>query len=297
MKLKKVLVTGATGFIGSCLCQRLLKESCDVHIVVRPNSNLAILDTIIDSVRVHIHDGSVMGMDRIVADVSPVVVIHLASLFITQHKPEDVERLIQSNILFGNQLLEAISRQGVPYLINTGTSWQNYQNNPYDPVNLYAASKQAFESIIQYYVAACGLSVITLRLFDTYGSGDTRPKLLNLLSRSNPGEKIGLSPGDQLLDILHVDDVVNAYIVAAKRFFRNPERRMETFDVRSNLNISLKDLVFMLEKVLRRQLLVEFGKRPYRKREVMVPPNYWPVLPGWKPKIAIEDGINRVFGK
>ena len=64
---------------------------------------------------------------------------------------------------------------GVKILVNTGTSWQHYENKDYSPVNLYAATKQSFEAILQYYVEVASLKAITLKLFETYGLDDPRP--------------------------------------------------------------------------------------------------------------------------
>src|SRR4051812_1833664 len=89
--------------------------------------------------------------ERIVARLKackPDVVFHLASLFVSDHRVQDVQNLVESNLLFGTQLLEAMAQAGVKRIINTGTSWQC----PH-PFNLYAATKQAFESILGYYVS------------------------------------------------------------------------------------------------------------------------------------------------
>jgi nucleoside-diphosphate-sugar epimerase len=169
------LVTGATGFVGSHLVPRLVRAGWQVHVVSRVNSRVPDAPEFFQ-VKMHTHDGTTEGMIRLIGDAKPVVVFHLASLFLSQHEASDVERLVVSNVLFGNQLLEAMKTHGVSHLINTGTSWQHYENKAYSPVNLYAATKQAFESLLQYYVEAHGLRAITLKLSDTYGPHDPRPE-------------------------------------------------------------------------------------------------------------------------
>ena len=69
---------------------------------------------------------------------------------------------MSSNITFGTQLVEAMVANGCYQFVNTGTSWQHYENDEYNPVNLYAATKQAFEDILRYYVETSALRVITL---------------------------------------------------------------------------------------------------------------------------------------
>ena len=90
---------------------------------------------------------------------------------------------------------------GVSKIINTGTFWQHYENREYSPTCLYAATKQAFESILHYYVEAKFLMIITLILFDSYGPSDPRPKLFSLLQEARQSEKvIAMSPGEQKID-------------------------------------------------------------------------------------------------
>ena len=75
-------------------------------------------------------------------------IIHLASLYLASHRPDQVADLVNANILLGTSLLEAAKLAGVRWFLNTGTIWQNYQSpecsDEYHPVNLYAATKQAF---------------------------------------------------------------------------------------------------------------------------------------------------------
>jgi nucleoside-diphosphate-sugar epimerase len=148
------LVTGATGFVGSRLVKKLVCDGWVVHIIVRDGSKLTELKEIVGDIHIHEYDGSSSSMTEIVSSSNPSVVFHLASLFLSEHKSDQINDLIDSNITFGTQLLEAMVTCQVYNLVNTGTSWQHYQNEQYSPVNLYAATKQAFENIVQYYVEA-----------------------------------------------------------------------------------------------------------------------------------------------
>jgi nucleoside-diphosphate-sugar epimerase len=78
-------------------------------------------------------------------------VIHLAALVQSQkHSSQDIDRLLDTNIKFATKVLEISVSANVQWFINTGTFWQNFQNAEYSPVNLYAATKQAFEIIAKY---------------------------------------------------------------------------------------------------------------------------------------------------
>jgi nucleoside-diphosphate-sugar epimerase len=231
-------------------------------------------------------------MFAIVASARPDIVFHLASLFLSEHTADQLESLITSNVLFGTQLVEAMMANGVPLLVNTGTSWEHYCNSAYSPVNLYAASKHAFESILQYYVEAKGLQAITLKLFDTYGPDDPRPKLFTLLRRIADEQKtLGMSPGEQMIDLMHVDDVVEAFVLSADRLLCSAVEGHERYAVSSGAPIRLRDLVELFGRVIGRPLPIEWGGRPYREREVMVPWNTGVSVPGWLPTVGLEEGI------
>lgn len=292
----KVLVTGATGFVGSHLCKRLVGDGWEVHAIARATSDFSQIEDIKDNIRFHIHDDTMENMNSIVAECKPEIVFHLASIFISEHKPEDIIPLLQSNIFFGTQLVEAMTGHDVLNLINTGTSWQHYENSDYNPVNLYAATKQAFEDILKYYSDANNLRVITLELSDTYGPYDPRPKLVNLLRGiAKAGNTLKMSPGDQYIDLVYIDDVVDAFLCAAKLIQKVTDKQMESFAASSGRPIRLKEFVNIFEQVFGGKLNIEWGKRPYRKREVMKLWNRGKPLPGWKAKVELQDGLRNIF--
>lgn len=288
---KRVLLTGATGYIGSNLVSLLLAEDCDVHIIIRLGSNMDVLDSVRNSISVHIHDGSGQNMLDIVALAKPHVVFHLASLFLAQHQPSNIQDLIASNLVFSTQLVEAMVANNIKYLINTGTSWQHHQNSEYNPTNLYAATKQAFECILTYYIEACGLKVTTLALFDTYGPNDPRPKLVHLLWKTGLTQNtLEMSPGEQLIDLVHVDDVVTAFLKAANQIQEQNEGHV-SYGISSGKPIPLKELVSIFEEVTGINLPIIWGGRPYRVREVMLTWSNFAKLPNWSPLISLRSGI------
>lgn len=291
MCLRRVLVTGATGYIGSNLVARLVAEGWDVHIVVRPNSKLDVLKSVMSSITAHEHDGSTRSMINLVGQAKPEMVFHLASLFLAQHNYDDIEALILGNLLFSTQLTEAIVSNDVKYLVNTGTSWQHYNNEEYNPVNLYAATKQAFEDILAFYIDAHNLKVMTLALFDTYGPNDFRSKLIHLLWKTaQTQEPLFMSPGEQLIDLVHIDDVLTAFVLAAKQL---PGQNIghARYGVSSGKPLRLIDLVAAFERATGCELPITWGGRPYRAREVMIPWNNFQALPTWVPRIPFETGI------
>lgn len=293
-KSRIALVTGATGYIGSNLTRRLVSENWQVHIVVRTDSNLKILSPVLDQLFVHVHDGTTKNIIDIVTSASPEVIFHLASLFIVQHKSEDIEPLITSNILFSTQLAEAAVVNKVKKFINTSTSWQHFEQLDYLPVNLYASTKQAFEDILKYFADSFELKVLSLVLFDTYGPGDFRPKLVPLLINSLKSQQaLEMSAGKQLIDIVYIDDVVEAFLKAFI-YLDHAEVLYSRYAVSSNSPISLLDFVSLFEKTLNIKLKINWGARPYRIREVMSTWKKYDLLPNWVPQVNLSEGLKKL---
>lgn len=289
---RSAIVTGATGFIGGKLAARLLADGWQVHAVVRPQSDTTGLSDHPDFV-LHHYDGTTQGLTAIMTAAQPDAVFHLASLFLADHRADQVEPLVQSNVLFPAQLLEAMTATGVRVLINTGTAWQHYEGEPYRPVNLYAATKQALQDMLAYYTDARGMSAITLKLFDTYGTGDPRRKLIRILGdAARSGETLDMSPGAQIVDLSHVDDVVDAFLVAADRARTLAGGANEQFFV-SGERCTVRELVAMVEAAVGKPLAVNFGGRPYRNREVMEPiaPAAGESLPGWEGRRTLRVSL------
>lgn len=290
---RTALVTGVTGFIGGKLAQRILEQGWRVHAVLRESSDTSDIPA---QVEIHRHDGTVGGLTQIVRSTAPDVVFHLASLYLTDHLPDQVDALIASNILFPAQLAEAMTAAGALRLVNTGTAWQHFGTADYNPVNLYAATKQACVDVLRYYHDAQKLSMVTLKLFDTYGAGDTRRKLVQLLvDAARSGEPLDMSPGEQTLDLTHVDDVVDAFLAAATLLLQAGAALNEDYLV-SGERLTVRELVATVSEAMGRDIRVNIGGRPYRPREVMMPvgASGGSALPDWAPVRDIRSTLTAV---
>lgn len=294
-KVGTALVTGGTGFIGSNLVKRLIGEGWSVHIIIRPTSKLVQLDEVIDLIHIHTYDGSIESLFKIFKLTQPIIVLHLASLFLAQHTPKDIVPMIESNLIFATQLVEAMVTNKVYKLINTGTSWQHYENKDYSPVSLYAATKQAFEAILQFYLETTPLQTITLKLFDSYGARDPRPKLFSLLERiANQQENLAMSPGEQRINLVYIEDIVDAYFAAIEKLIAGLSSSHESYAVSSNITPTLHEIVSIYEEEIGNKLPIVWGGRPYREREVMEPWSRGILIEEWQPQVSLREGIRKM---
>lgn len=291
----RTLMTGATGFIGRRLASVLVENGHKVQAVVRAQTDLARL---VPGVVPHLHDGGMESLRSILTETKPDIVVHLAARCQDRHFPSDIEHLIKDNITFGAMLLEAMAQTGTRHLVNTSTSWQHFQGRAYSPTCLYAATKQAFEALLRYYSDTQGLNVLTLKLFDTYGPQDPRGKLVSLFLRMlRDGSSLDMSPGEQLIDLMHVDDVVSAYMVAMERLMSGLAPGEESYAVSSGIHIQLRDLAALFSDRAGAPLHINWGARPYREREVMTPWSTGVSLPGWRPRIGLGEGLSRLIAE
>lgn len=291
----KCIITGATGYIGSHLLKYLLSQGWDCHIIADPRFGYDNIKDVLSKVDVFEYAGDVNSLCAYFKKVEADVVFHLAAAVITNYKPEQVPVLIQSNIQFGAEVLEAMKGSVTRVFVGTGSYWQNYNSENYNPVDLYAATKEAFEQIIQYYVDAYQYKAATLKLFDVYGEDDTRPKIWNILRGiAGTDRSLDVSPGEQMLDLVHVSDVCTAYECAFKYLIKKTASCRENFGVYTGERYSLKEAIHIYEEYLNKRLNVIFGGKKYKEREVMNPISCLPRIPSWYPKISPKAGLKRL---
>ncbi len=292
----RILLTGATGYIGGRFAARCAELGDETHALVRVSSATQHVGRILGSDHVHYSDGSVGSLVKAIGEARPEVVVHLASKFLVQHEPTQIDELLTSNVIFGCALLEGMIANSVDRLINVGTTWQHFNLEEYNPVNLYAATKKAFEDVLRYYVEATALRALTLELPDTYGPEDPRQKIVNILIKSARDQiPIDLTAGEQLLDLVHVDDVVEA-LREALQTVRRQQAKYLVFSVSSGRPVRLKDLVAFATKLSGNQSVFRVGARGYRAREMMTPWTRGMPLPGWSPAKNLEAFLSECIG-
>lgn len=267
-----ILVTGSTGFIGSHLCARLRQEH-NVFYLARPHNPMQ--ESGANGKTFFFANNNIGALTLFLRQNQIEGIIHLASLYLQTHQEKDIPDLIHSNVYLGTAILEAASKAGVQWFINTGTIWQNYNvpdySDQYCPVNFYAATKQAFMDIAKYYTEATNIRICTLKLCDTYGPNDTRRKIYALFEENaRTGELLKMSAGEQKMDILHIDDVVKGFVHLTE-MMHNGEDLRDEYVLSSGNQLTLRELAKKYEQNRNVHLNIEWGALPYRVREVMRP--------------------------
>lgn len=293
---RRVLLTGATGFIGRHLVRRLLDEGVEVSALVRSADD----DRLPPEVHAIEVPATAGELTERLASIDATVCVHLATCFLGHHEPADVPRLLDANIGFGTRLAEALMAMTPrPTFVNVGTTWQYVGGAPYAPANLYAATKQAFADILRSY-ALRGLPVVTLTLTDTYGPDDPRPKLVpSLIDAVRTGQELAMGSGSGPIDLVHVDDVVSAFLtVIADRSRPTTEQTLPVADdgtsrwlVTSGEPVTVRTVVDLVGQAAGAPLAVRWGTQPSRSVDLRWTPAQGQPLPGWTPAVDLELGL------
>lgn len=285
-----ILVTGGTGYIGSNLIDRLLSEGHNVWAIY----NDTIPKSINDNLRWVKYNGRYDSLLKIDGEID--IILHLATLFSPKHSIDLIDKMISANILLGIHLLEYARESKIENFINTSTYAQSIDDNSYNPQNFYTSTKQAFEDILKFYTESGFVKNITLSLYDTYGPNDNRPKFINLVINAlDKNEIFNMSLGNQEIRYVYIDDVIEAYCLAIELLKSNKILKSETFSVCGNESFTLNELVKHINIILEKNLITNPGFYPYRDREIMECKPKFPKIPGWLPKVNLEEGVKQII--
>ncbi len=297
----RILITGATGYIGSRLAQHLANSGgYQVSALDTNSADFGSIKTVCPAVSCHrIISSSYESIERAIRDARPDIVTHLAAATNITHQPEQVAAIIEANVLFGTLLVEAMVNNGIGALVNTGTFWEYMDaTNIYRPLNLYASTKRAFQNILKYYQDDHGLRVVTLRLQGVYGPNDPRPKIFALFKKSiDASEPVALSPGEQIMDMVYIDDITSAFTKAIQYLYADKQADSIELSIGSGESHSLKQIATIYEECCGQSLNVTWGGRRYRDREVML--SVADIKPaqerlGWQAQYTLRKGIQKL---
>ena len=148
-----------------------------------------------------------------------------------------------------------------------------------------------------YYTDSGLLRAVTLVIPDTYGPGDQRPKILNLIKwAAQVGERMALSDGGQDYDVVYISDVIRAFRRAGELLQQTHAWKNETFQIAATEPLTLRQTVELMLQVNSLYLDAGWGERPQTEREIRRAVRLYPRVPGWEPQIPLEKGL-QLLGK
>lgn len=286
--MKTLLITGGSGYIGGRLFKYFQERGFVTISVTRWNRLVS------ENSNFYLYDGTLSSLRLIFERHEVDGVIHLASDLQPSASGDAALSMVESNIVFGTQLLEVMCERGCSVMINTGTYWQRDLTGAYAPNSLYAATKQAFEDLVNHYAINRGVKAVTLMLFDVYGPDDPRPKIVNVLHNAIlKGEMLELSPGEQRLDFVFIEDVLRGYEVALELASSGMSCVHHRYDLATGTWTSLKNFVETYLRLYGASVDVAWGARSYRDTD-RLESFRGPLLPGWSAQVSLDEGLSRV---
>lgn len=295
--MKRVLLTGATGFVGRHAPPALVARGYEVHAVARrvPGADAAA------GVRWHAADllDAEQGA-QVLAAVAPTHLLHLAWYAVPGQYWTAPENLawVRASL----SLLEAFARQGGRRVVMAGTcaeyDWTGEglyreERTPLRPATLYGTCKHALRLVVEAYARQAGMSAAWGRVFLLYGPGEHPQRLVSSVVRHLlRGERAPCSHGAQRRDFLYVEDVAAAFVALLDSEVTG------AVNIASGRAVTLRELVNQIAEQLARPELVDFGALP-------APAGEPPLLAadvtrlhtevGWQPRYTLAEGLARTI--
>lgn len=295
----KIFLTGATGFVGSCIGMAAAEAGWPLVCLKRKTSDLR---------RCAAFASKATWLDResnwaeMAIAQKPATIIHAAWTGVTA-ADRDKEELQYGNIRFFTELLQMARAAGVKRIIALGSTAEYGQINgrvnedyPCNPVSAYGRAKLVCLWALEDFAAKQSATYAWLRLFSTYGPGEGEQWFMpNLLKQMRAGEAPRLTACKQRYDYMHVRDVAAGVLAAAQK-----TEVSGVFNLGSNRSVPLKEIVQMLRKLSGSAVEPEFGALPYRPNQSMRmegdSTKFYATF-GFAPRITLEQGLREVAGE
>lgn len=300
MSAKRVLVTGAAGFVGAALARRLLEDGHDVHVILKAGSAGWRLADILAELRGHHADLTDEGAVRaLVSSIRPEVIYHLATHGAYPFQT-NADGIIQTNVLGTWNLLKASARVEYEVFVNTGSSseygFKDYamrETDLLEPNSYYAVAKCAQTLLCQHVAKTEQRPIATLRLFSVYGPFEEPSRLIPTLIRSClDGRDLALVEPDTARDFVYVDDVVDAYL----RIDGLAKLSGEILNIGSGVQSTLARVVDVILRETAAEVACHWGSMPARVWDAKT----WVAdctkssrLLGWRPSTSLREGLER----
>ena len=278
--MKNILLTGSTGFIGSELL-RYLSSYNKVYITVRKKFKINSNNKNIIKIYFNSHKNLNYKIKKLKIDT----VVHCATHYVKNHNFKDIKELSESNILFGNIILENLKIMRVKKFVNFSTVWENYDGKKDNCYNLYSAYKAGFGKIISFYKKENkNIKFLNLVISDTFGLRDKRKKLVNLLKTNYKRNLVTKVISKNLyINLLNVKDIVSAIKLILKKSYKS-----DTYILKNKNNFKIYDIIKEIEKYSKKKLRVKWLSNKIIKEKIYK----FKTLKGWNPKSSnIKDII------
>lgn len=294
----KVLVTGATGFVGACLSRRLLGMGHEVHAFVRQAANKWRIADIVP--HIILHDVDLRDFDlveKVVTSIRPSYIFHLAT-YGGFSEQRDAATIFAVNLMGTVHLLRACENVGFDCFVNTGSSSEYGikaspmgESDILEPIGDYGVAKSAATLFCCSEALQKELPVVTLRLFSPYGPWDDPKRFISYVIKSLlRGEPPLLSTPDSVRDYIHINDVVDLYLKVSKA----PGFSGGVLNVGSGEQHSLGEVVSILGEMIGSVMEPVWGATSSRRVE----PHSWVAdmsktraSIGWEPLTPLSEGL------
>lgn len=273
---RRVLVTGANGFIGAYLCRRLTADGAQIFAMTRAQHG-------------DLSDAGVA--ERVIEDFRPEIVFHLASLARGGQSLDLVIPITVSNLVAAVRLLTAAAVQHTPRVVLAGSMMEPEDDEP--PSSVYAAAKGAQSAYARMFHALHGLDAVVARMFLVYGPDERNPeRLLPYVTRSLlRGEPAKLTSGKREIDWIYIDDAIEGLLVLGATDGLGGSR----VDIGTGSMASVRTLVEEVARLTGSRSELLFGGLPDREREPsrMADAEETYRRIGWRAAVSLEEGLRR----
>ena len=290
----KILLTGATGFLGSHILKGIINKTENTVIVLKRSfSNVSRINSLVNNSRVSFYDIDKYSLEEVFKDNDIDVIIHCATNY--GRTDNSSYEVLETNLMLPVKLLDLAVKFGVKTFINTD-SYFNKDNMSYSYLLNYSLSKKSLLLWLKYF--SHRLKIVNMVLEHIYGEDDNKSKFVyqmldNIVVKQV--KSIDLTYGDQKRDFIYVDDVVDAYIKILD-YSQNHAFRFKSFDIGTGQAVSIKDFVQSIKLISESPTILNFGALPYREDEIMCSKADIIDLSdiGWYPKYSYKEALMKI---